>query len=116
MNKKEILNINVLNEYAGTPEDVLFFADVFIRQTARDLAELAMAGVEQDGKRWVDICHKIKGAASMAGAHVLCDLCDQGESMQTATPDDKDAFCKRMSQAFDDVCAAFAREAAVKRA
>lgn len=107
MDKKEALNIEILRGYAATPEDVRFFADIFIRQTTSDLTKLRMACEAEAHHDWSDICHKIRGAASMAGATYLHDLCEQGEALGPIPVAKKRAFLQKIEAALHDVCRAF---------
>ncbi len=109
MDKKEVLNIKVLEGYAATPADIKFFGDIFIRQTQSDIEALAAECSGGQNRSWVEICHKIKGAAGMAGASRLEDLCCQGEAMDVAAQGERAALCAQIAAAFDEVRSAFAR-------
>ncbi len=109
MDKKEALNIKVLEGYAATPADVKFFGDIFIRQTEKDIAALQAECRGGQNRPWVEICHKIKGAAGMAGASRLEDLCSVGEAMDVAGDGERVVLCAQIAAAFDEVRVAFAR-------
>lgn len=111
MNKTEVLNIEILKAYAATPEDVRFFADIFIRQTAGDLVRLKESCDANNHGDWNHVCHKVRGAASMAGASHLRDLCEEGEEMADTGSAPKQVLFEKMQAAFDAVCRAFDDEA-----
>lgn len=103
MNNNDILDINILKTYANTPEDVEMFKDIFIQQTASDIASLHQACIQADHRNWVEINHKIKGAAAMAGAGVLRDLCARGQTLDNPSPAEREALFTEIRAAFETV-------------
>jgi len=101
---KKLLDPAVLGSYATKPEDLKIFATIFIRQTAEDIENLSKAGAQGSADEWVDICHKIKGAAAMAGATVLQEMIIQAQSMGESHADEKDEICQNIRRAFADIC------------
>jgi HPt (histidine-containing phosphotransfer) domain-containing protein len=107
MNNKTALDLQVLAGYASTPDDILFFGDIFIRQTTEDIAALTKECTDGPNRNWQEVCHKIKGAAAMAGALVLCDLCNEAQELDNATMVQRHEYLQRINAAFDEVSAIF---------
>lgn len=79
------------------------FKNIFIQQTASDIENLHQACQQADHRNWVEINHKIKGAAAMAGAAVLRDLCARGQMLENPDPGEREALFTEIRAAFEAV-------------
>lgn len=112
MNNKRPLDLSVLKAYSTEPEDIKLFVDVFIRQTSSDLEKLGRECTPGPNRNWLEICHKIKGAAAMAGAEALYSLCTEAEDLVDVTREARQRMFNALQAAFMDVSDRLRRAAA----
>ncbi len=96
-------DLDLLKDYADTPEDIENFVAVFLRQSEESLKIMAEHCVDGDSKDWMEAAHKCKGGAGMVGAKALHKLCAQAQEMQDATAKEREDILKEIWEKYEVV-------------
>lgn len=92
-----VIDLNLIKEYAETPEEIREFAEMFIGQSLESLKLLKKNCTAGENALWVELAHKLKGGAGMWGAESLRALCERAQTMAQATVKER----KEMYQKID---------------
>lgn len=79
------VDMSVLLQYVDTPEELAAYVDLYLTQAQKDLACLPAACLDGDCAAWVEVTHRMKGSAGMAGAQKLHALCADAQEMNPST-------------------------------
>ncbi|MCB1580288.1 MAG: PAS domain S-box protein [Rhodospirillales bacterium] len=97
------VNMEFLEEYADTPEEIKEFIQVYIEQSDESLDALEKHCVEGESRDWMETAHKLKGGAGMVGAQVLRDLCAEAQNMLDATKEAREDILKQIKDEYQKV-------------
>src|SRR5690606_6835939 len=76
-----VIDLNLIKEYAETPEEIREYAEMFIGQSLESLKLLKKNCTAGDNTLWVELAHKLKGGAGMWSAEKLRVLCEKAQAM-----------------------------------
>jgi PAS domain S-box-containing protein len=83
------IDMNLLKEYAETPEDIKNFIGIFLKESDKGITTIAEYCIDGDCKEWVESAHKLKGGSGMIGAKKLHHLCSQAQEMSNVSANDR---------------------------
>jgi|GEM_PF-1966379 len=107
-----IVDMSVLRQYVDTPQELAAYVDLYITQAQSDLDKLPSACLDGDCPPWVEVTHRMKGSAGMAGAYLLQNLCARAQGMNPASKDQREQMLGDIRRAFDETRAYLLRQIA----
>jgi HPt (histidine-containing phosphotransfer) domain-containing protein len=97
------VNIAALRGLVDTEEELSQYAVVFLTQAQKDIEALSRLCADGHSSAWVDTAHRLKGAAGMAGARRLHEICARAQSMNPSTRETRAVMLTCIRKAFSDV-------------
>ena len=97
-----IVEISVLRQYIDSPQELAAYVELYITQAQSDLDKLPSACLEGDCPQWVEVTHRMKGSAGMAGAHLLQKICARAQGMNPASKDQREQTLVDIRRTFEE--------------
>lgn len=107
------INLDLLKDISEGDKDIeRKLINLYLKESDSSIMELRKYCVDGFSNEWVEIVHKLKGAASNVGAELLQDLCDEAQDMETATLEQRSAILEKIVLTYDKVKDALNKELA----
>lgn len=101
--QQPVVNLDLLRDYADTPEELSDFINDFLLQAEESIKTLKANCADGTNENWVRAAHKLKGGAAMFNARKLQNLCEQAQQMEAASQQERETAYDKIHNAFNEV-------------
>lgn len=105
------INLDLLKDISEGDKDVESrLINLYLTESDASMIELKKYCVDGFSNEWVEVAHRLKGAASNVGAEILQGLCDEAQLMETATSEQRSTLFEKIVSIHEKVKEALNKE------